>query len=142
MTGGQAGQNGALIPQTQTQEIQSIKKMISMLVTVCNEKVKTYYVCRVTEPGDMKQELLEFLELFTDLLVNSSDLLKVQLKQKPGLDKGKLKEYEDLIDLCESWYRMENYDENVAIYDIYTDGIELFKKYKTVLATTNLYEAS
>ena len=128
----QPQQQPGLVPQQRGADLKNVKDIIRVLVTLTNEKVKNFYVYRVSEPADLKAELIGFMDNFAELYFNSIELL---------LLKNTTAELRGLATLCESWIAMERYDMDVGVGEIFQDGIELYRRYLRELAKSTLYEA-
>jgi hypothetical protein len=133
-------------PQTVTppanQDKTDFKDFVRVLVVLCNEKIKNFHISRLIENADTKEDLIEYMDHFDELFLNTKDLI---VYNKPNLawkipNKADLT-ITELCDLVEKWVSMEKYTDNPDIQTIFTDGIDLFNYYLKALISTGIYEA-
>jgi hypothetical protein len=118
------------------------KDFARVLVVLCNEKIKNFHISRLTENADTKEDLIEFMDHFDELFLNSRDLvvynnpkLAWKIPNKPDLT------IVELCDYIEKWVSMEQYNVDTNIQVIFKDGIDLFNYYLKALITAGIYEA-
>ncbi len=136
----QIQQAGVAPPMEPTDGFKSLKDLVRVLVISCNDKVRNFYVSRLVEPQDMKNDLVAFLEDFADLFLNTSEILRYKKGSMKVKYNDKEKTVNDWCNLADNWLQMQGYDENTNIYDIFRDGTGIYKIYLKVLTQAELFE--
>lgn len=127
-------------PEQQTKGFESLKDLVRYMVISCNDRVKQFYVTKLVEPTDLKNDLVNFLEDFADLYLNTGEILRFQ-KGNEKLEYNKItKTVNEWCDLCDDWLQMQKYDADTPIIDIFRDGTMVYKAYLKCLVVSEMFE--
>jgi hypothetical protein len=132
--------SGVAPPSEPTKGFESLKDLVRVLVINCNDKVRQFYISKLVEPADAKNDLIAFLEDFADLVLNTSEVLRY----KKGKEKVKYNDIEhtidDWCDLADDWIQMKNYEDQLNIHDVFRDGVMIYKAYLKALTKAEIFE--
>lgn len=118
------------------------KEFVRVLVILCNEKIKNYHINRLLDNEDLKTDLIELMDHFDELFLNTKDLI-VYSKPQMSLKVSGAKDLSitDLCQLIDKWIKMDGYDVDEPISTIFDDGANLFNYYLNALINSGLYKA-
>ncbi len=133
-------QNNVAPPQEKTDGFKSLKDLVRVLVINCNDKVRQFYVSKLVDPTDLKTDLIAFLEDFADLYLNTGEILRYKKGTLKITYNEKEKTVSEWCDLADSWLQMKEYDDQVAIYDMFRDGTGIYKAYLKCLTVAEFFE--
>jgi hypothetical protein len=123
-----------------TEGFKSLKDLVRVLVINCNDKVRSFYVTKLVEPADLKTDLINFLEDFADLYLNTSEVLRYKKGTMKVRYNGIEHTINDWCDLADNWLQMQNYGEDVNIYDMFRDGCLIYKAYLRALTEAEIFD--
>lgn len=133
-------QNSVAPPMQPSEGFKSLKDLVRILVINCNDKVRNFYVTKLIEPTDLKADLINFLEDFADLYLNTSEVLRY----KKGTLKVRYNSIEHTVnewcDLADDWLQMKNYSDNVTIQVMFRDGCMIYKAYLRALTEAEIFD--
>lgn len=131
---------GVAPPMQTTEGLKSLKDLVRLLVINCNDKVRQFYVSKLVEPTDMKNDLIAFLEDFADLYLNTSEVMRFDKGDNKIIYKDQEHTVNEWCDLADSWLQMEKYDEETNIGDMFRDGTMIYKAYLKCLVDAEIFE--
>jgi hypothetical protein len=140
-----SGQTLAASPSQQTEGLKSLKDLVRLLVVGCNERVKNYHISKISEPIDLKEDLIAFVSIFDELFLNTYEPLQNKVYKKGDkFKKMKNKAGQDIqvTDLCDkiaAWIDMD-YKELPNLNVIFEDGVGLYTYYVKFLTEAEIYE--
>jgi hypothetical protein len=119
-----------------------LKEFVRVLVILCNEKIKNFHVNRLQDTDNIKDDLIELIDHFDELFLNTKDLVVYNNKDlKIRLSNDKDISFVELCQLINRWVCLDGYKVDESITTIFNDGADLFGYYLIALIQSKLYEA-